>query len=80
MPSGWRRRDNYDPLGRIFYYLSTPVLLLSLSDTKVLLLPALLDRNVNSYPHSLATHPGEQLFVSAKAVNIQASRSVTGAK
>lgn len=78
MPSGWRRRDDYDPLGRVIYYLPTPVLLLSLSDTKVLLLPALLDRNVNSYPHALAPHPGDQLFVSARAFNMRTSRSATG--
>ena len=54
MQSGGRPRDNYDPLDRTFYYLrlsvQTPLRvslsLQSLSNTKVLLFHALLDRNV----------------------------------
>jgi hypothetical protein len=63
MPSGGRLRDNYDPLGRTFYNLPTPDLLRSLSDTKVLLFRALLDRNVNRYSYSIEAHPSDQLFV-----------------
>jgi hypothetical protein len=63
MRSGGRPRNDYDPQGRTFYYLPTPDLLQSLSDTKVLLFRALLDRNVNSYPYSIEAHPGDQLFV-----------------
>ena len=65
MPSGGRPRDNYDPLVRIFYYLrlrSDSDLLRSLSNTKVLLFRALLDRNVNRYPYSIEAHPSDQLF------------------
>ena len=67
MQSDGQPRDDYDPLDRTFYYLrlmSDPlrVLLRSLSNTKVLLFRALLDRSVNRYPYSIEAHPSDQLF------------------
>jgi hypothetical protein len=53
---------NYDPLGRTFYYLPTTGLLRSLSETKVVLFCALLDRTVNRYPYSIEAHHGDQLL------------------
>ena len=47
-------------------------------DTKVLLFPSLLDRNVDSWRYLLAAHPVDQLFAAATAVSIQTSRSDNG--
>ena len=67
MPSGGQPRDDYDPLDRTFYYLRlrsdhSGFLLRSLSNTKVLLFHAHLDRSVNRYPYSIEAHPSDELF------------------
>ena len=66
MPSRGRPRDNYDSLDSPFYYLrlrSDPRgILRSLSNTKVLLFHALLDRSENRYPYSIEAHPSGELF------------------
>lgn len=61
MRSGGRPRDNYGPLVRLFYYLRLRSDDSGLSTTKVLLLRALLDRNVSRYSYSIEAHPSDQL-------------------
>ncbi len=66
MRSGGWPRDNYGSLSRTFYYLrlssDSKGFLRLLSNTKVLLFHALLDRNVNRYSYSIEAHPSDQLF------------------